>query len=343
MQVTKNLQYKHYIAIDWSIKEAEIARMNFQGSSIHRKTIRSDVKVIQNYLRSLTGSKIMTIEETTGSHWLYVELCEHVDKLIICEPYRNSLLSEGPKNDRIDAAKLCILLRSGMLKEVYHSMDEGYDIRKLVRGYEQLVNAGVRIQNQRSALYRSVGLKHKKDTLSKDNKLIDFIESQYQRSIAQYKEQKREYEKLFTRINREKKQVKYLSDISGIGVISSVKIYAMVLDGSRFENKYKYWSYCGLVSYKKESGGRSYGKKQPRYCRLLKGVYRTAALTAIGGRNDIREYYDQLIRDGYNLDSAANQIARYIAKVSYAVMKYQQPYRAYQWRESRDKTKLESL
>lgn len=33
--------------------------------------------------------------------------------------YRNRLLNEGPKADPIDAAKLCLLLKAGLLKEVY--------------------------------------------------------------------------------------------------------------------------------------------------------------------------------------------------------------------------------
>jgi len=46
------------------------------------------------------------------------------------------LLSEGPQNDKIDAVKLCQLLRAGLLKEIYHSLEEDYHLRKLVSAYE---------------------------------------------------------------------------------------------------------------------------------------------------------------------------------------------------------------
>jgi transposase len=335
MQHTNNFRYKHYIAIDWSIKTVEIARMTYQGSEIERRSIESKVRTVKDYLNGLRGSKILTIEETTGSHWLYVELYEHVDKIIICDPYRNRLLSEGPKNDKIDAEKLCILLRSGLLKEVYHSLEHSYNMRKLVKAYEQLVNAGVRVKNQRSAVYRGMGLNHKKDGLNREDKLMEFVELQQQRSIRQYVEEKCNYEKVFEQIRKEQKVIKQLTAISGIGTILAMKIYSIVVDATRFENKYKYWSYCGLVSHMKESGGRNYGRREPRYCRTLKGVYRSAALAAISGNNDIREYYDELIKRSYSPREAANQIARYIAKATYAVMKNKIPYRAYQWRESR--------
>ena len=37
--------------------------------------------------------------ETTISQWLYTELRKYVDKIIICDPHRNKLLSEGPKGE----------------------------------------------------------------------------------------------------------------------------------------------------------------------------------------------------------------------------------------------------
>ena len=109
----------------------------------------------------------------------------------------------------------------------------------------------------------------------------------------------------------------------------------MVIDASRFESKYKFYAYCGLVKYSKDSGGRNYGKRNTRHSRVLKRCYKIAANAAIGGNNDIREYYEYLLQNNYSYEDARNQIARYIAKVSYAIMKYKTDYRPYQWRESK--------
>jgi len=46
-----------------------------------------------------------------------------------------------------------------------------------------------------------------------------------------------------------------------------------------------------------------------------------------------QHYNDHLLKKGYAISEARNQIARYIAKVCYAVMKNKIPYKAYQWRE----------
>ena len=100
---------------------------------------------LKAYFSNLKGRKIVTIEETTSTHWLYIELYKYVDKILICDPYRNKLLSDGAKTDKLDAGKLSLLLRGGLLKEVYHSLDRTYELRQLVGDYEQLVKFGVRI------------------------------------------------------------------------------------------------------------------------------------------------------------------------------------------------------
>src|SRR5262249_49348737 len=102
--------YDHYIAVDWSLKNMAIARMTSKSNAVKVVDGPADLSELKEYLKNLKGTKIMTIEETTPAHWLYVELKDLVDRLIICDPYRNKLLSEGAKTDKIDSVKLVQLL-----------------------------------------------------------------------------------------------------------------------------------------------------------------------------------------------------------------------------------------
>jgi hypothetical protein len=43
-----------------------------------------------------------------------------VQHIVVCNPRRNALLKEGSKSDQVDARKLAELLRTGMLRPVYH-------------------------------------------------------------------------------------------------------------------------------------------------------------------------------------------------------------------------------
>ena len=327
--------YDHYFAIDWSMKTVAVAHM----SASHRKPkvvdMEPDVYQIHQYLSSFSGRKILTLEETTTSHWLYVELRGAVNRVLICDPYRNALLGEGAKTDRIDARKLCLLLRAGLLKEVYHSYEVDYWIRKMVKSYLGLVKSGVRIFNQKSALYRALGLRYKHDAFVTDHELLDFVAHYYEKSIEHYQHYKQLFEQRFARLVREHEVIGYLQGISGLGPITSVMAYALILDAHRFRNKYHFGSYCGLVRHEKFSGGRSYGKrrKENHYNHQLKFVFKSAALAAIGGHNDIREYYEYLLSQGYPPEKAQHRVSRYIATSCYAVMKHKSPYRPYQWRK----------
>jgi hypothetical protein len=95
-------------------------------------------------------------------------------------------------------------------------------------------------------------------------------------------------------------------------------------------------SYCGLIKHEKLSGGRSYGRRTPRYSRMLKSVYKTAALAAINGKNPIREYYDHLLSNGVAEHNARHAVARYIARVSLGMLKSRTRYEPYRWRNNQD-------
>jgi hypothetical protein len=69
--------YDHYIAVDWSERNMAIARIGLKDIEPKVIDIPTDIKELKRYIESLKGKKILTIEETTSSHWLYVELYDY--------------------------------------------------------------------------------------------------------------------------------------------------------------------------------------------------------------------------------------------------------------------------
>ena len=274
------------------------------------------------YLRRLNGSKALTFEESTGAQWLYTELKDEVDELIVCDPYRNHLLKEGPKTDRIDARKLAELLRAGLLKPVYHSGEEFLRLRKLVRGYSGVVRAMVRVKCQHRALMWASG----KDAESGEitGKTDRFVMEGLDRMLETCKAEKARYEAEFKHLTSRHRLMRYLKSVPGIGDIGAVKIVAIVVDAHRFPTVRHFLSYCGLVTLDRISGGKVYGRKSPRCCRELKSVFKTAARCTIREHNDnpMRDYYCHLLNEK-NLASynAAHGVARYIARVVFGILK----------------------
>lgn len=330
-----NQMYDHYVALDWSECNMAIARMTRKAPGVKVIDVPSDVGELKLYLRNLVGSKILVIEETTTTQWLYTELVGEVNRLVVCDPYRNRLLSEGAKNDKIDAEKLVRLLKSGMLKEVYHGQGVFVELRRLVSGYEDMVRAGVRLKNQRHALLRACG--RSGGATEKLGGYESFVLERLEKQINIYEKEKEQYEKKFAEAARKYPEIRHQMGIAGIAAINAVKIVARVISADRFSDRGHYWSYCGLIKHDKISGGRSYGKKRPRFCRQMKSVYKTAALAAISGNNEIREYYEYLIREkGLPEDRARHAVSRRIAQISLGVLRSGKKYCPQRRRQKED-------
>ena len=235
--------FDHYIAVDWAQSNMAIARITKKGRKLSTFDVDSDVVELRTYLKSLKGSKILTIEESSTAQWLYTELNDSVDKLIVCDPRRNRLLSEGPKTDKIDACKLVKLLRAGLLKEIYHSGEHFIYLRKIVSGYEDVINSGVRVKNQKSSIFRAQGKNAKTDDCDETD---EFVLSGLNRAIDRYEEEKQRYQKEFGRLCKQHIILKNLKGLPGIDEIGAVKIASRVVNAKRFPTKGRFYL---LLSY----------------------------------------------------------------------------------------------
>lgn len=193
---------------------------------------------------------------------------------------------------------------------------------------------GVRIQNQRTALYQSHGMS-RSGSSEQLPKTFRFIDEQMEKHVTLYEEHHGAYQELFRGWCKKDRLLNNLLDVSGIAEVSAVKILATVIDAKRFRHKGHYLSYCGLVKHYRISGRKSYGQKDTRYSRVLKEVYKTAAMAALNGQNPIREYYDYLRQKGVAEHNARHAVARYIAVITYAMLKSGEKYQPYRWRENR--------
>ena len=85
-------EFDHYIALDWSLSTMAIAHLVRRDNMPRVFERPSDLKELKTYLGSLKGRIIITFEETGSAHWLYLELIDCVDRILICDPFQNRLL-----------------------------------------------------------------------------------------------------------------------------------------------------------------------------------------------------------------------------------------------------------
>jgi len=124
-----------YIGLDVHKEAIAIAVLNGASKLVMESIVEAKASTVLDFLHGLRGELHVTLEEGTWAAWLYDLLKPHVAEVVVCNPRRNALLKEGSKSDKIDARKLAELLRSGMLRAVYHGENGLGTLRELTRGY----------------------------------------------------------------------------------------------------------------------------------------------------------------------------------------------------------------
>ena len=114
------MEQTKYLALDVHISTITIVVMSVGGRVLQERSIATGAAEVRRFIKGVRGRLIVTFEEGTLSQWLFEIIEPLVDQVIVCNPRRNKLLEEGNKGDRIDGQKLADLLRTGMLKAVYH-------------------------------------------------------------------------------------------------------------------------------------------------------------------------------------------------------------------------------
>jgi len=147
-----------YIGMDVHKEAIVIAVRDTRGHVVMESIVETKASSILQFIRGLQGELHVTWEEGTWAAWLYDLLKPHVHRVLVCNPRRNALLKEGSKNDKVDARKLADLLRTGMLRPVYHGEHGLRTLRELARTYQTLSQDLNRVMNRLKALYRGWGI-----------------------------------------------------------------------------------------------------------------------------------------------------------------------------------------
>jgi transposase len=147
-----------YIGMDVHKEAIVIAVLDGSGKQIMETIVETKANSILEFLHGLRGELHATLEEGTWAAWLYDLLQPQVQEVVVCNPRRNAFLKEGSKSDKVDARKLADLLRTGMLRPVYHGENGLRTLRELARSYQTINKDLTRVMNRLKAAYRSWGI-----------------------------------------------------------------------------------------------------------------------------------------------------------------------------------------
>src|SRR5580765_9042799 len=124
-----------YIGMDVHKEASVIAVLNDSGKLVMESIVETKASSILQFIHGLRGELHVTWEEGTWAAWLYDLLRPHVHQVLVCDPRQNAFLKVGNKSDKIDARKLAELLRSNLLRPVYHGEHGVRTLKELSRRY----------------------------------------------------------------------------------------------------------------------------------------------------------------------------------------------------------------
>lgn len=113
----------------------------------------------------------MTFEESTIAQWLYLQLKDKVDILLIYNPTYVAK-KQGAKTDFRDAPHLAQELRTNHLQPVFHDTSHWMEIRTTVSGYLDIEEEIVRFKNRLKAVFRAEAIQSDESSFYKNKTRI---------------------------------------------------------------------------------------------------------------------------------------------------------------------------
>jgi len=344
-----------YIGMDVHKEATVIAVLNGNGDLVMESIVETKASSLLQFIHGLRGELHVTWEEGTWAAWLYDLLKPHLQQVLVCDPRRNALLKEGNKSDKVDARKLADLLRTGMLRPVYHGENGLRTLRELGRSYQTISQDLNRVMNRVKALYRGWGIacagtqvyapRYREEWLQKIEQtgVRRRAELLYQQ-LDGLRELRQTLRPELLAESRKHKASKLLRQIPCIGPIRAARLLALMQTPHRFRSKRQLWTYSGLGIETRDSAqyrfvdGQLRRAKKPQQIRGLnrnhnhemKDIFKGAATRASCGVGPFREFYVGLLDKGMEPEMARLTLARKIAAIALTLWKKEERFDAEQ-------------
>jgi len=335
-----------YIGMDVHKEAIVIAVLNDSGKLVMETIVETNASSILQFIHGLRSELHVTWEEGTWAAWLYDLLQPQVQEVLVCNPRRNALLKEGSKSDKVDARKLAELLRTGMLRPVYHGENGLRTLRELARSYQTISKDLTRVMNRLKALYRGWGIacagtqvygpRYREEWLNKIPQagVRRRAELLYQQ-LDGLQALRRNLRPELLAESRKHKATKLLRQIPCIGPIRAARLLALMQTPHRFRSKRQLWTYSGLGIETHDSAQFRFVRGQLQRSRKaqqlrglnrnhnheMKEIFKSAATRASCGTGPFHDFYQALLAKGMKPEMARLTLARKIAAITLTLWK----------------------
>lgn len=343
------MMLRNYIAMDMHHSHTTLEAQTRTGHVVRRLDLATEAKVLIDAVKSISGPRGVVIEESTMADWGFRLLKPFANEIVVCDPRRNKLVSDGDKDDSVDPGKLAELYRLGALRAVHHPERRSMmDQRRWVWLYHDQVELTVAAKNKIKAAYRFHGVPYgEEDVYSTEGRkrMLARLRSRSARrqlellynNLDQLMAERYRLSDRLDRMSRRHPVVKTFLKIPGYGPVYAMTFWVIVDTPWRFKKVQKLWTYAGLGLERNKSGLPQTGKPHSNgpvhlnfFCnRRLKSVAMGVATSALrAGGNPFAEVHERLVAQGTSASNAKLTVGRKALAVPWAMWKRGDRYRS---------------
>src|SRR5436190_11855542 len=266
-------QHPHYCGIDLHARTMYLCILNQAGAIVLHRNMKADSDSFLKAIAPFRDQIVVAVECIFSWYWL-ADLCAREDIPFVLGHalYMKAIHGGKAKNDKIDAQKIAVLLRGGMLPQAYVYPAE-------MRATRDLLRRRMHLMRKRAELLTHVQQTNWQYNLPEIGKKIAykanrtavaerFPDPAVQKSIEvdlalidYYDQLLQDLElAIVTTVKQHDANTLYLlRTVPGIGKILSLVLLYEMHDIARFARVQDFVSYCRLVKCAKESAGKRYG------------------------------------------------------------------------------------
>jgi transposase len=266
-------QHKHYCGIDLHTKAMYVCILDQSGTKLVHKNLPTTSEAFLRIIAPYREDVVVGVECMFTWYWL-ADLCQKEGLAFVLGHalYMKAIHGGKAKNDKIDAHKIAVLLRGGMLPQAYVYPAEMRATRDLLRRRCHLVRKRAEllahIQNTNSQYNLPEIGKKLAYKANREGVEDHFPDPSVQKTIEvdvslidHYDQLLGEVELYLTRSAKthDVQTFSRLQSVPGIGQILALVILYEIQDITRFPRVQDFVSYCRLVKCAKESNGKRLG------------------------------------------------------------------------------------
>jgi transposase len=328
-------QHQFYCGIDLHARTMYVCILKQDGEMLVHRDMKASPDTFLKAIAPYRDGIVVAVECMFTWYWL-ADLCaqEGIPFVLGHALYMKAIHGGKAKNDRIDAHKIAVLLRGGMLPQAYVYPANMRATRDLLRRRMYLMRQRAEllthIQNTNSQynlpeIGKKIAYKANRDGVAER-----FPDPAVQKSIevdlaliGHYDHLLRNMELsiLQTAKQHHTNTLYLLRTVPGIGEILSLVLLYEIHDSARFPRVQDFVSYCRLVKCAKESAGKRYGTSGTKIGNAyLKWAFSEAAVLFLRDNPAGQKYLTRLEKK-HGKGKALTILAHKLARAVYFMLK----------------------